>query len=59
MNSGIDVWGVFPCIREFNIVIWVYRFDRVDFYMCIFNLFFVVLVGFGGLLLGSLGCVCI
>ena len=29
MNRGIDVWGVLPYIRKFNVVIWDCSFDMV------------------------------
>ena len=35
MNRGIDVWGVLPYIRKFNVVIWDCSFDMVGVCMCI------------------------
>ena len=35
MSGGIDVRGVLPCVRKFNIVLGICGFDGVDVYMCI------------------------
>ena len=35
MSNGVYFGGVFPCIGEFNVVVWDCRFDHVGVYMCV------------------------
>lgn len=36
MSGGIDVWGVLPCVKKFNVVVWSCGFDGVGdcLYIC-------------------------